>query len=210
MLNEECLRVLMTIEAPQQKAVLNFVRECVFIEGDMKGVCEAAVASIKRSDVLVQLTDYQTKRKNKSHRSVVMRQPMELIEVIKACDAAGDDLSDILKGCKNLAEVEVKVRQHAAEKTAVKVDADLKEKVLKLARKQPLAFQLAYDAIHKTALELALTSKEYFVQPMQTYMAAWCATTHHQHAIIMAAPAEGKTYVFLHFLNKVIMADASR
>ena len=90
MLNEECLRVLMTIQPPQQKAVLNFIRECVFTDGEMKGVTEAAVASIKRSDVLVQLTDYQGRRKVKSHRSVVLRQPMELIEVIKACDAAGD------------------------------------------------------------------------------------------------------------------------
>ena len=90
MLNEECLRVLMQIEPPQQKSVLNFIRECVFVEGEMKGVCEAAVASIKRSDVLVQLMDYQGRRKTKSHRSVVLRQPMELIEVIKACDAAGD------------------------------------------------------------------------------------------------------------------------
>ena len=99
MLNEECLRVMMIIQPAQQKAVLNFIRECVFVEGEMKGVCEAAVASIKRSDVLVQLTDYQTRRKNRSHRSVVLRQPMELIEVIKACDAAGEDLGNILRSC---------------------------------------------------------------------------------------------------------------
>ena len=64
-----------------------------------------------------------------------------------------------------------------------------------------------YAKIHEYATALAKGSREYHVQPMQTFMAAWCATTQYRHGICLAAPAEGKTYAFLHFLNKMITAD---
>ena len=115
-----------------------------------------------------------------------------------------------LKNCNTLADVEEQVKLKAANKTEVKVDKVLREKVGKLVAKEEMPLQLAYHNIHEYATELALTHKEYYVQPLQTFMAAWCATTKHQHAIILAAPAEGKTFAFLHFLRYKISQDKEK
>ena len=52
MMNEECFSALMELEAPQQKAILNFVGACVSTTGEMKELCKVAVASIKKSGVI--------------------------------------------------------------------------------------------------------------------------------------------------------------
>ena len=64
---------MMAIQPAQQKAVINFIRSCTANEGDCTGLITTAVASIKRSDVLVQLTSFQNTRKHTAHRSIVLR-----------------------------------------------------------------------------------------------------------------------------------------
>ena len=43
--------------------------------------------------------------------------------------------------------------------------------------------------------------------PMQTVIAAWCMTQPHHHSIVIARPAEGKTFAMLQFSRHLIKQD---
>ena len=44
----------------------------------------------------------------------------------------------------------------------------------------------AYRTIIEYAKTIEAAENDYFVQPMQCFMAAWCATTNHLHVIVKA------------------------
>ena len=93
------------------------------------------------------------------------------------------------------------------QKTSVKVDAALKKKVLAMADKESPEFKEAYRVITEYAKTIEAADNDYYVQPMQCFTAAWCATTAHDHVICRAAPAEGKTFSLLHFVRYKISQD---
>ena len=88
-----------------------------------------------------------------------------------------------------------------------KVDADLRKRVKAMAAQEGAAFVEAYGKISACAKMVAASNLAYQERPMQTFTAAWCATTPTKHGIVIAAPAEGKTFTMLHFARHMINED---
>ena len=88
-----------------------------------------------------------------------------------------------------------------------KVDADLRKKVKAMAVQEGEAFVEAYGKISACANVISSSNIAYQERPMQTFTAAWCATTPFKHGIVIAAPAEGKTFTMLHFARYMINKD---
>ena len=80
--------------------------------------------------------------------------------------------------------------------TAVKQDAKMAKTMLTLAKKEPQV-EIAYQKIKEFATDFAKTNKHFVVHYNQIYMAAVAAATRHKQFVTIAAPGEGKTYVFL-------------
>ena len=76
-----------------------------------------------------------------------------------------------------------------------------------MAKQEGAAFAEAYGKISAYSKEIASGSLSYQERPMQTFTAAWCATTPTKHGIVIAAPAEGKTFTMLHFARYMINED---
>ena len=121
------------------------------------------------------LLRFQKKRKV-DRKKVVFPQAMTFIPVLEHADNMGKNLSPVLWGCRTLNELAMKLLQSVQQKTAVKIDSGLKKKVKAMAEKEDHDFQEAYRTITEYAKTIDAADNDYFVQPMQCYTAAWCAT----------------------------------
>ena len=169
----------------------------------------AAVKSMKQGSTLKQLQEFQ-ERKKYGKRKAGLVQASRFVSVIQNCDALGKELPFVLNTCKDLDGLEKALVAHVAKNSNTKVDSDLRAKVKTRAQRETLLFQQTYDKIDAYSKTLAKNSMVYTVMPMQTFTAAWCATTQHKHGIVIAAPAEGKTLSMLQFARHMITEDETR
>ena len=65
---------------------------------------------------------------------------------------------------------------HVLRRSAVPVDAALRDGIKAILLKESDQFRGAYAAIHEYSTGLAKEHLEYRVMPMQTVMASWCMT----------------------------------
>ena len=127
--------------------------------------------------------------------------------MIQNCDLLGGELPNVLRSCKTLEDLEAQISGHVNKRSDTKVDAELRKKVKAMAAHEGPVFAEAYGKISAYSKILASGSLSYQERPMQTFTAAWCATTPCKHGIVIAAPAEGKTFSMLHLARYMIEED---